>query len=239
MLKKNHQWHVPDDTHEVFTLTLDVKELTTAIKRELLPDVSEEGAVIWADGDSEVIVEVERLRLALKPGLIVIELTMTEDDMGEATLVFPFRVGEEPADAILLAITEDQPRGNPVFSNRWGVISQSLLWEILQSVGRKRWQSRTGNNRLALSGIYTNGEQLSYLFSIPVSAHEVADYFKQQNGNDETFDPVPVKLSEHEVTGCLTAFTDWIVTLGRGLLVLARLMLTILRKLGAVILRRD
>ena len=239
MQRNNAQWRVPDDTGEIFLTSLNVQNLPTAIRRIMLPEDAGGGAVIWADGDSEVVVELDRLRLALKPGLIVIELAMAEDEAGEATLVVPFRVGREPVDAVLLAVTEDLPRGNPVFSNRWGRITQTLLWEALQTVGRERWLAQTGNEQLALSGIYTDGEHLSYLFSAPASAREVADYFEQQEGVSSNFDPTPVELPKREQTGCLTAFTDWIVALGRGLLALARLSLKILRKLGALILRRD
>ncbi len=232
MQKNSSQWRVPDDAGEVFLTSLSAQDLSAALRQILLPDDSDSDAVIWADGDSEVIVELARLRLALKPGLIVIELAMAEDEAGEAALVVPFRVGREPVDAVLLAVTEDLPRGNPVFSNRWGHITQTLLWEALQAVGQQRWLAQTDNDQLTLSGIYTDGEHLSYLFSAPVSAREVADYFEQQEGADSDFDPVPVELPKQEQTGCLTAFADWVVALGRGLFALARLTLKILRKLG-------
>jgi hypothetical protein len=155
MRENSSQWYVPDNTDQVFLTSLDAQGLSAAIKRHLLPEGAGEGAVIWVDGDSEVVVEIERLRLALKPGLVVIELAVAEDEAGEATLVVPFRVGREPVDAVLLAVTEDLPRGNPVFSNRWGKVTQTLLWQALQSAGRERWLAQTGNEQLTLSGIYT------------------------------------------------------------------------------------
>jgi hypothetical protein len=238
MPKSSAQWSVSDSTHEVFQISFDTQKLTTAIQNKLLPSGETGSAIIWVDGDSEVIVQVNRLRLALKPGLILIELAMAEDELGEATLVVPFRVGQEPAEAVLLAVTEDLPRGNSALSLRWGQITQGLLWEAIQAIGRERWQNESGSEQLTLCGLYTDGAQLFYLFSAQASAQDVADYFQQQDGTEGDFDPIPVELPKQESSGCLLAFFVWIAALGRGLLAFARLTLTILRKLWNLILRR-
>jgi hypothetical protein len=60
MRENSSQWYVPDNTDQVFLTSLDAQGLSAAIKRHLLPEGAGEGAVIWVDGDSEVVVEIER-----------------------------------------------------------------------------------------------------------------------------------------------------------------------------------
>ncbi|NOY63076.1 MAG: hypothetical protein GXP10_07995, partial [Gammaproteobacteria bacterium] len=65
MREQSDQRRVPEDTNDVFSLRLDEQELVRALKRQLLPEGSAAEAIVWVDGDSEVVIEVDRLRLAL------------------------------------------------------------------------------------------------------------------------------------------------------------------------------
>jgi hypothetical protein len=164
---------------QVFLLDVPPQELTRLLMRQITSDDSSGTPVVWADGDSEIVVYPERLRLALQPGLVLIELMLATDQTGVASLVIPFIIGKSSEDAVLMAVTEEVPRGNHLLASRWGQVVQDALWEALIRVGQNLLRERAPNDSLAVAGVFADTERLSYIVTPPVSAAEISEYYSQ------------------------------------------------------------
>jgi hypothetical protein len=136
-------------------VTLSSTNLDEALRLALspLPDTPVD-AVIWSDGDSEMVVRLTELTSSLKPGLVVIQLTVETDQTGGDCLVVPLSVGSSQDDAYLVALTESLPRGNALLASRWGRPAQDALWQALLRVGK-----------VELTGIYTESIDVVGLFA--------------------------------------------------------------------------
>ncbi|HVE80351.1 MAG TPA: hypothetical protein VNA89_15910 [Gemmatimonadaceae bacterium] len=150
------------------------EELADALRRQLAADGVPEQPVVWTDGDAEAVLYPELLRLALRPGFVLLEARFATDQTGErpVPLIVPFSVGSTSHDAALVAVTEDAPRGDPVLAARWGTLTQDALWSAVLAAGADR--RPPARPALALIGLYAETDALVYLFAPPVTANEVA-----------------------------------------------------------------
>jgi hypothetical protein len=165
----------------LFSAVVALERLAPLLIEQLATDRQSQKVLVWADGDSEVAVFPAELKLALRPGLLLIELPMAADQTGRAPLLFAFQVGTEPADATLLAVTEDLPRGDATLAARWGRIGQEILWEALLRAGAARGGEARANVSVQLAGLYVPSEKtVIFLFSRPISAAEVRDYYAKR-----------------------------------------------------------
>lgn len=90
--------------------------------------------VIWHDGDSEVLVHLDKTQAVLWPGLVLIALTLEADETGPGQLVVPFAVGSQESPAGLVAVTEARPRGPAPLADRWGEAATAAGWLALLDV---------------------------------------------------------------------------------------------------------
>jgi hypothetical protein len=105
--------------------------LTRALRRQLSSSEDRASPVIWSEGDSEIVVYSQELRVALQPGLTLVELPVASDQTGKSALVVAFSIGKSPQDATLLALTESTLRGDPLLASRWSYAVQEVLWQAL------------------------------------------------------------------------------------------------------------
>ena len=90
--------------------------------------------VIWRDGDSEVLVHLDKTETVLMPGLVLVALTLETDETGPGQLVVPFAVGSPDSPAGLVAATEARPRGPAELTDRWGEAAVAAAWLAMLDV---------------------------------------------------------------------------------------------------------
>jgi len=190
---------IPLNTDDLFLLSFSSEQLRNKIQQLLVPEGHPVGPVIWEDGESDVIVHVDKLRLAIKPSLALFEVHLEADNVGLVTLVIPFKIGKSADTASLIISTEHLPRGNPLMAHRWGEIVQEHLWFALLEAGEQFKASQFPDTSIQICGLYTDGKQISYLYSEPVSATEIQEYAKAIEAGEippkeESTAPSPINL---------------------------------------------
>ena len=92
--------------------------------------------VIWVDGDNELLVRAEKVRVVFRTGFVLIGVQVFCEQTGESELVVPFATGtsEEPLGLILA--TEPAPRGPAALVERWGDPILASAWKALLEVAR-------------------------------------------------------------------------------------------------------
>jgi len=127
--------------------------------------------VIWQDSDGEVLVHIDRTRLAVHPGLILVALTLETDETGPGELVVPFAVGTPDSPAGLLAVSEMRPRGPQALVDRWGQSVIAAAWlallDVAHGLALNSGVDQDGA-RLIPGAIATDGNQLTV---IPQARH--------------------------------------------------------------------
>ncbi len=179
---------IPNSTDDVFQLDFSPSKLQQRIQQLLVPANHNIGPVIWEDSESDVIVHIDTLRFAIKPGLALFEIHLEADDIGLVPMIVPFTIGRNVTSASLTVSTEHLPRGEQLMTHRWGEIVQEHLWYALLEAGEQLKNDQLKNIRdknqaaqisgIQISGIYSNGKSISYLYSEPVSVEEIKVYAK-------------------------------------------------------------
>src|SRR5882672_1589154 len=84
-------------------------ELTSALQRQMASGSPVTDAIVWTDGDSEVVIHPSLTKVALQLGLVLVEVRLVTDQSGAAPvpLVVPLSVGRSADDGALTAVTED------------------------------------------------------------------------------------------------------------------------------------
>jgi hypothetical protein len=90
--------------------------------------------VVWTDGDSEVLVHLDRTEAVVFPGVVVIALMLEAAEAGAGQLVVPFALGAPDTPAGLVAVTEPVPRGPAALADRWGEAVIAAAWLALIDV---------------------------------------------------------------------------------------------------------
>lgn len=96
---------------------------------------SERHRVVWRDGDSEVLVHLDKTRTKTLDGLILVGITLECDETGEQEVTVPFAIGSQTMTAGVLGVTETEPRGHPLLVRRWGEAVVATAWKALLEVG--------------------------------------------------------------------------------------------------------
>ena len=133
--------------------------------------------VLWQDADSTLLVFPGETQVRLAKGFVFVELTVASDQTGRDTLLFPFRIGGSPNEAVATAVTETVPRGNAILAARWANVATPIVWHAVLRAGNGLLAGRKVDRPLAVAGVYTLGAVLSYLITAPVTAQDVREYF--------------------------------------------------------------
>ena len=92
--------------------------------------VREEGGerIVWRHRGGEVLVHLDRTRLRVLEGFLLVGMTLETVETGVQELTVPFAVGTEERLAGLLVVSERRPRGHPSLVETWGegVIAAAL-----------------------------------------------------------------------------------------------------------------
>jgi len=134
---------------------------------------------VWTDAESELIVHPQATRVRYAPGFVFVELGVECDQTGPARLLFPFKVGGSPNEAVLVAITEGQPRGDAVLAARWAEPATTLVWHAVLRAGLALLKQRRSKTPLTISGVYTLGQVLSFIATEPVDVADLRRYYEE------------------------------------------------------------
>jgi len=165
--------------HSVLAFSFRANRLANELARQLARGGKPGTPVVWTHGDSEALVQPARTRVALQPGLLLVDLVIDTDQTGTADLVIALRVGASARDATLVAVTEETPRGNALLAARWGAIAQNEVWDALLRVGQVQLRRRENTAQRVVAGLFANARSLTFLATRAVSAAEIAQYFQR------------------------------------------------------------
>ena len=114
---------------------IELKSSTVSrlVRDALLP---EEGpkSVIWQQAGSEVVAHLDRTRVQVLDGLVLIGITLESEETGPAELTVPFAVGTPDRLAGMITVTEEKPRGPAILADRWGEAVIATAWKALMDV---------------------------------------------------------------------------------------------------------
>ncbi len=161
---------------QLFVLDLRPEQAPAAIAAQL-GGSDDRTPTIWRDADSALLVFPAETRVRLAKGFVFVELTVATDQTGRDKLLFPFRVGSSPNEAVVSAVSEPVPRGNPIIASRWAGVATPIVWNAVLRTGNALLARRRFSQPLSVSGIYTLGRVLSYLITQPVTPDGLRDYF--------------------------------------------------------------
>lgn len=149
-----------------------------------------ERPIVWTDAESELLVYPHATRVRFAPGFVFVELMVATDQTGRAKLLFPFKVGASPNEAVLMAVTEGQPRGDTRLAARWGEPATTIVWHAVLRAGLALLARRRSKQPMTIGGVYTLGRVLSFVATQPLDVDDLREYYKGLGGQ-----PQPPDLS--------------------------------------------
>lgn len=115
--------------------------ISTAAAQALLPVVARRASglvrptrrteVVWVEGDSEIAVSLDALKLRCGDGLAILSLTVRTDQTGTAQVHVHFACGSPERPAGLYAAAQRRPQGPEVVITAWGDALVAFAWQCL------------------------------------------------------------------------------------------------------------
>lgn len=159
--------------------------------------------VVWADLDAEVVLRPSLTRLALRPGLVLVEVTLESDQTGAQTLVVPLAIGAAVTDATRQAVTDHAPRGHAGLAARWGEILQQAVWNAVLAAGNQFLNAQRAPLSLpaatTILGLYCDGTLLTYIGGVASSPAQISAYYGTLRATP-TATLEPYQLADFQVT---------------------------------------
>jgi hypothetical protein len=90
--------------------------------------------VLWVDGDSELLVSIDRIEVEVGDGLISIRLPVRCDQTGPTSVTVLFAVGRADFPAGTYASTYRRPQGPELIVDAWGEALVAFAWQIVLTV---------------------------------------------------------------------------------------------------------
>jgi hypothetical protein len=87
--------------------------------------------VVWVEGDSELAVGLDGMRLQFDTGLIALALRVRCDQTGDAEVRVNFACGEPNRPAGLYAAVQRRPQGPELIVATWGDAIVAFAWQCL------------------------------------------------------------------------------------------------------------
>jgi hypothetical protein len=89
------------------------------------------GVVVWTQGDAELAVLVDQVRVTTAPGAAAVDIPVRCDQVPRAMVRVRFAVGSDALPAGLLASTDQRPFGPPEIVDVWGEALIAFAWQIV------------------------------------------------------------------------------------------------------------
>lgn len=90
--------------------------------------------VVWSHRGSEVLVHLDRTRVRVLDGYVLVAIVLETEQTGVQELTVPFAVGTEERLAGMLAVTERHPRGHRALGETWGEGVIATAWRAVLEV---------------------------------------------------------------------------------------------------------
>lgn len=90
--------------------------------------------VVWQQRNSEALVWLDRTRVRVLDGLVLVGVTLETRETGPQELTAVYAVGTEQTPAGMLAVAERRPRGHPGLAATFGEGVIALGWQTLLEV---------------------------------------------------------------------------------------------------------
>jgi hypothetical protein len=90
--------------------------------------------VVWSHRGSEVLVHLDRTRVRVLDGYVLVGIVLETAQTGVQELTVPFAVGSEKRVAGMLAVTERHPRGHRALGETWGEGVIATAWRAVLEV---------------------------------------------------------------------------------------------------------
>lgn len=87
--------------------------------------------VVWVDGDSEIAVDLDGLKVRLGDGLVILSLSVRTDQTGRAEVRVHFACGSPERPAGLYAAAQRRPQGPELIVIAWGDALVAFAWQCL------------------------------------------------------------------------------------------------------------
>jgi len=94
-------------------------------------EASPADAVVWTDGDAELLVRAGQARAECREGLLVIAIPVFTDQTQDEEVLVPFAIGAPGLDAGLAMATHTRARGPEEVVDRWGEPLIAAAWDAL------------------------------------------------------------------------------------------------------------
>jgi len=103
----------------------------TAAARAPAGAAGQAAAVVWADGEHELLVYPGRTRVLFQDGFVLVGVAVFTEQSGAVEISVPFAVGRASAPTGLMIATEPVPRGPALLVERWGDQLIAAAWQAL------------------------------------------------------------------------------------------------------------
>jgi hypothetical protein len=87
--------------------------------------------VIWVEGESELAVSLDKLKIAFAHGLVAVTLSVRCDQTGDAAVRVNFVCGAPERPAGLYAAAQRRPQGPELIVSTWGDALVAFAWQCL------------------------------------------------------------------------------------------------------------
>jgi hypothetical protein len=90
--------------------------------------------ILWRNRGGEVLVHLDRTRLRVMDGFLLVALTLETAETGPQELTVPFALGTEKRLSGMLAVSERRPRGHLALVETWGEGVIATAWRAVLEV---------------------------------------------------------------------------------------------------------
>lgn len=87
--------------------------------------------VVWVEGESEIAVNLDAIKVRLADGLITLALAVRTDQTGPAEVLVHFACGSPERPAGLYAAAQRRPQGPELIVTSWGDALVAFAWQCL------------------------------------------------------------------------------------------------------------
>jgi hypothetical protein len=112
---------------------LDERTLERLLRAALV-SVGGHERVLWRHRGAETLVHLDRTRVRVIDGYVLVGITLENSETGEQELTVPLALGTETRLAGMLAVTERRPRGHRVLAETWGEGVIACAWRAVLEV---------------------------------------------------------------------------------------------------------
>jgi hypothetical protein len=92
---------------------------------------SQDATVVWAQGDDELAVLVDRVSVTTAQGAVAVDVPVRCDQVGETSVRVRFALGSDARPAGVVAATDQRPFGPPAVVDVWGEAATVFAWQIV------------------------------------------------------------------------------------------------------------